>query len=109
MITLTEQAREELERFFEGKERTAVRIHMVPFGCEGSRLALAAENPTDEDVVYEVGGFTFCMTKNLEETVGDVDISLMFMGFIVNSSKPLPESHNCIGCSGACGTRPPQE
>lgn len=72
------------------------------------RLALALDEPTPEDKVFEQDGFTFCIAGDLLETVGGVSIDLTYMGFSVEPEIPLANTggSSCGGScsSGSCGT-----
>lgn len=105
MIEMTDAARKELEEYFKDKERGDIRIYLAPGGCSGPRLALALDNPTDDDDVQEVGGFKFCISKKLEGDTGNISIDLTDMGFNVVPEKelPMPEGGGCGGCCGGCG------
>lgn len=105
MVELSADAQKELEAYFEGKEKSDIRIYLAPGGCSGPRLALAIDTPTDEDVVEEVGGFKFCINKKLEGETGNIKIELTDMGFNVIPEKelPIPAGGGCGGCCGGCG------
>ena len=108
MLTLTDAAQKELEGFFADREKATVRIYLAPGGCSGPRLALALDEPTPEDKVFEQDGFTFCIAGDLLETVGGVSIDLTYMGFSVEPEIPLANTggSSCGGScsSGSCGT-----
>lgn len=105
MIELSEDARKELEAYFEGKDRSDIRIYLAPGGCSGPRLALAIDTPTDDDNVEEVDGFKFCIAKKLSDETGNIKIDLTDMGFDVVPEKdlPIPAGGGCGGCCGGCG------
>ena len=87
MITLSENARKELEAYFADKERQTIRVYLAPGGCSGPRLVLALDEPGDEDARFEQDGFAFCINKELLQV-------------------PLPSSggSSCGGCCGSCGS-----
>ena len=62
------------------------------------------DEPDDEDETQEVGGITFCMTKDLYQMIGEVSVGLSYMGFTISSERPYsasaPQGHGCSGCSG---------
>ena len=90
MISLTEEARKELEAYFEGKEKTPIRVYLAPGGCSGPRLALALDEPGEDDETSEDNGLTLCINKELAEKVGAVTVGMTHMGFVVESEIPLP-------------------
>lgn len=68
---------------------------------------MALDEPNNEDSVFEEGGFTFCINKELLKTVEGVKLDLNYMGFSVEPNKPLASSgSSCGGCSssGSCGS-----
>lgn len=106
MVELNEDAQKELEKYFEGKEKSPIRIYLAPGGCSGPRLALALDEPGSDDAKETVGGFEFCINNNLLEQIKGCKISLTPMGFMVEPDQPLPESAGggCGGCCGGCGS-----
>ena len=104
MIILTDTARKELEGFFQGKDKEPIRVYLTA-GCGGAQLQLVLDGPTDADSAYEVEGFPFCIDKELEEAVGDVNVDVTYMGFVLTTEKPLPEvPSSCGGCCSSCGS-----
>ena len=83
MITLSENARKELEAYFADKERQTIRVYLAPGGCSGPRLVLALDEPGDEDARFEQDGFAFCINKELLQQVKSVSIDLSYLGFTV--------------------------
>lgn len=104
MIILTDNARKELEGFFQGQDKQPIRVFLSA-GCHGAQLQLVLDGPTDADSAYDVEGFTFCLDKELEETVGDVNIDVTYMGFVMTTERPLPEiPSSCGSCCSSCGS-----
>lgn len=108
MITLTDRARTELDAYFSDKERSPIRVYLAPGGCSGPRLALALDEPGEEDKVFEPGGYTFCVNGGLLEQAGAISIDLGSMGFSVTSEVQLGGGGGggCSGCgssSSCCG------
>ena len=104
MFTISETASHELEAYFEGKEKTPIRVYLAPGGCSGPRLALALDEPGEDDETSEDNGLTLCINKELAEKVGAVTVGMTHMGFVVESEIPLPSGGNGGGCgsSGGC-------
>ena len=106
MINISETAREELEAYFEGKEKSPIRIFLSSGGCCGMRLSMALDEPSDEDNLFEQGGFSFVVSKELLEATGKMSIEMTPGGFSIESENPVVmEGGGCGGCSsaGACG------
>lgn len=106
MLELSESAKKELDAYFEGKDKTPIRIYLAPGGCSGPRLALALDEPGQDDITEEVDGFKFCINKELQEQIQGAKIDLTPLGFMVDPVNPLPESAGggCGGCCGGCGS-----
>lgn len=107
MLTLTENARKELETFFTDKPKSPIRLYLAPGGCSGPRLGLALDETREGDEVVEQDGFTFCTEKNLWTQIGGATIDLSYMGFTVDPTHPLPAPAGgsaCGSCCGSCGS-----
>lgn len=106
MLTITENAKKELDAFFADKEKSTVRIFLAPGGCSGPRLSLALDEAMEDDEVMHDADFTFCVNKKLWEETGGATIDLSYMGFTVEPVHPLPGAgaSGCAGCGGSCGT-----
>lgn len=103
MITMTDNARKELDAYFADKEKSSVRVYMAAGGCSGPRLALALDEPNDEDQAFQVDGYTFCVNKELLTTIGGATVDLSYMGFTVEPTIPLPGGGGCGGGCAGCG------
>lgn len=108
MLELSESAREELNAYFEGKEKEDIRVFLASGGCCGVRLSMAVDEAGDNDQIFETGGFTFIVSKDLLEVTGAIDIDMGPMGFSITSENPIStgEGGGCGGCpaAGSCGT-----
>ena len=107
MITLSENARKELDAYFADKEKAGVRVFLATGGCSGPRLALALDESTADDEVFENNGYTLCIEKDLYKQTGKVSIDMSYMGFVVESELDVPgvgEGGGCASCGGGCGS-----
>ncbi len=104
MFELTESACKELDAYFDGKEKTPIRVYLAPGGCSGPRLALALDNPNDSDKVFDDKGYSFCVNNELLLAAKSIKIDFTYMGFSVESAVPLGGGGGCSGCSGGCAT-----
>jgi len=104
MITLSDNARKELDAYFADKEKAGVRVFLATGGCSGARLALALDEPTEDDAVFENSGYTLFIEKDLFTQSGDISIDMSYMGFIVESALEIPGigAGGCASCAG-CG------
>ena len=106
MIEVSDSARKELCAFFESNPTTDRKIRIFSaVTCHGPFLNIALDKPTDNDVVDDLGDFSFCIDKALLAEVKSVKIDLSYAGFLVEPEVPLtaPEgtgSGCCPGCAG---------
>lgn len=103
MITMSEDAKKELDAYFKDKEKGTIRIYLAPGGCSGPRLALALDEPADDDKVEEVDGYKFCIAQKLADEIGGCKIEMNAFGFDVIPDNPLPQPEGGSGCGGCCG------
>lgn len=105
MITLSENARKELDAYFADKEKMGVRVFLAQGGCSGPRLALALDDATDSDEVFDDNGYKLLIEKDLYEQTGNVAVDMSYMGFTVDTEKEVPGvgMGGCASCGGGCG------
>jgi Fe-S cluster assembly iron-binding protein IscA len=105
MLTVSESAVKELDEFFADKEKSPVRVYLAAGGCGGPRLALALDEPKDDDKVFDEGKYAFCVNKELFDQTGDISIDLSYLGFTVDSANSVGGGGGCGGCAshGGCG------
>lgn len=106
MFELSDEAKKELDAYFEGKDPATIRIYLAPGGCSGPSLRLALDEPGDDDAREELGGYNFCINQDLLNQTGGGKIEVGPMGFIITPVNPLPEmaGGGCGGCCGGCGS-----
>lgn len=102
MLSMSDAARQELEAYFSDKEKSPIRIYLAG-GCGGPRLALALDEPGEDDSVLPEGGFSFCVNKELLSLVGSLSLDMTPMGFIIEPEFELPAGEGG-GCGGGCGS-----
>lgn len=103
MLTVSEDAKKELDEFFSDKDKSPIRIYLAPGGCSGPRLALALDNPGDDDQSFAEAGHNFCINKDLFEQTGNISVDVTYMGFAVESANPIGGGSGCCGCASAGG------
>jgi len=106
MISMSDAAKAQLDAYFEGKDKSPIRVFLSG-GCCGPRLSLALDEARDGDQTFEAGGYTLLAEKTLLEASGAVSIDMNEYGFTVESENPLGEGGSCGsgGCgSGGCGS-----
>jgi Fe-S cluster assembly iron-binding protein IscA len=103
MIILSEAARDQLDGYFAGKEKSALRIFLAG-GCCGPKLSLALDEARDGDEAVESMGYTLLAEKSLLAAAGKIAIDAGEYGFSVESENQLGgESGGSCG-SGGCGS-----
>ena len=102
MISLSDAARKELDAFFSGNPdaKKSVRVFPAPGGCCGPTLSMALDDADDNDVSEEIGGVTYCMTKELYEAIGNISVDLSYLGFAIVSERPVPDMGGSCSCGG---------
>ena len=98
MITVTQAVQEEVAKYFNGKEKSPVRI-FITSGCGGDSLAMALDQPKETDTVVTQGDVDYIMETDLLEKAQPVTVDYTDMGFNLSSSLELGGG----GCS-SCGT-----
>ena len=103
MVELTDSARKELDNYFTENEKAPVRVFLHPGGCSGPALALALDEPTDNDEVFDLDGLTVVVEKQLHASAEPIVIDMTEMGFTISSSLKMPEGGGgCSSCGGGC-------
>lgn len=104
MFELTDTAREELDAYFEGKDKTPIRVYLAPGGCAGPRLALALDTPHDDDKVFDDKGYSFCVNGELFAQAKAIKVDFSDMGFSVLSELQLGGGGCSPSCCSSCGS-----
>ena len=103
MLEITETALKELNAFFEGKDKQSIRIYLAPGGWRGPRLALALDEPLEDDTVIEQDGFTFCVNETLLKDSEGMQLDVTYMGFVIEPKKPFANAgSDCGSCGSSC-------
>lgn len=103
MFDISDPAVEELDAFFEGKDKSPIRVYLAPGGCSGPRLALALDQPGEADKVFDQKGYTFCVNEELLDAAKNIKVDFSDLGFSIQSELALGAPNGaCGGCTG-CG------
>jgi Fe-S cluster assembly iron-binding protein IscA len=105
MFALTDSAREELDAFFTDKDKSPIRVYLASGGCGGPRLALALDDPTDQDKVFDDNGYSFCVNSELFDAARKITVDFSDLGFAVQSELQLDSGcapSCCSSCGGGC-------
>ena len=81
MFELTDTAREELDAYFEGKDKSPIRVYLAPGGCSGPRPALSLDAPHSADKVFDENGSSFCLNDALFRAAKTFMIYFSHIGF----------------------------
>lgn len=100
MINLSDAAKQQLDGYFEGKEKAPIRVFLGG-SCCGPKLSLALDEPRDGDDSFELSGYTVIAEKSLLASTGAISIDMNEYGFTVDSENPI-EAGSCG--SGGCGS-----
>ncbi len=102
MFEITENACKELDAYFDGKDKSPIRVYLAG-GCSGPRLALALDAPTDTDTIFDEKGYSFIVNNDLFAVAKNIKVDFNYMGFSVESDMPTPAGGGCASCGGGCG------
>ena len=64
---------------------------------------LALDEPGPDDALYEAGGYTFCVNKELIANTSTITIDYSYMGFSVDSAVPVAGGGGCSSCGSGGG------
>ena len=103
MFEITEKANEMIQDFFKDKEEDPIiRIFLSQGGWSGPSLAMALDEPKDDDEIVKNDGITFLVNKDLLEKAKPINVdfteSAMGSGFSISSAL----SAGGGGCSSSC-------
>ena len=100
MVSLTDSARAELDNYFADKQKAPIRVYLNKGGCCGPSLTLALDEAREDDEVFDLGGYTFVVEKELSTLASPITVDMTEYGFAVTSNLQL-EGGSCG--SGSCG------
>ncbi len=103
MLEMTDNAKKELDNYFNNQDVGTIRIYLASGGCAGLRLTLALDNARENDTLFEDKGYKFCMEQSLAAQAKDMTIDVGYMGFVINSALELGDGGTCETCDGSCG------
>jgi Fe-S cluster assembly iron-binding protein IscA len=76
----------------------AIRIAITSSGCCDPSFGLTVDRIRESDLVEEVDGVTFVISRETYDIVGEVTIGCKEDGFAVTSAKPLSEWDGFAPC-----------
>lgn len=92
-ISIDEEARDTLDRYFYDHPLSAIRIYITTRSSKGPKLALRPDIQTDKDLTFEAEEYTFLINPHLAHQLGHIRIAAYDMGFQVIAENPLGHSH----------------
>jgi Fe-S cluster assembly iron-binding protein IscA len=101
MIDVTLAAQDQVLAYFEGKESKSVRIFLNN-GCGGAQLAMAVDEKTPKDKVFEYKGVEYVMDRELLDQAKPVRVDYSNNGFRLESSLKLSSGCSSCGTKGSC-------
>jgi Fe-S cluster assembly iron-binding protein IscA len=75
-----------------------IRIAIMSSGCCDPSFGLAVDRIREADLVEEIDGVTFVISRETYDLVGEVTIGCKEDGFVVTSAKPLSEWDGFAPC-----------
>ena len=80
-----------------------IRIAITSSGCCDPSFGLAVDRIRESDLVEELDGLTFVISRETHDLVGEVTIGCKEDGFVVTSAKPLSEWDGFAPCKIGMG------
>lgn len=99
MLVVTEAAQAQIAEYFKEKEIKPIRIFLNQGGCGGPQLAMALDDETPNDQVFNVAGVDYLVNRSFLKEAQPIQVDHNTMGFAVTSALKLERS----GCGG-CGS-----
>lgn len=88
-ITIDEDARDTLDRYFYDNPLSPIRIYITTKSPKGPKLAMRPDAQTDKDLAFEAEEYTFLISPHLAQQLGHIRIAAYDMGFQVIPEHPL--------------------
>ena len=76
MVSLTDSARAELDNYFADKQKAPIRVYLNKGGCCGPSLTLALDEAREDDEVFDLGGYTFVVEKELSTLASPITVDM---------------------------------
>ena len=91
MFQVTEKASEMIQNALKDKEDSSyIRLFLSQGGWAGPSLAMALDEPKDDDEVFEDNGISYLIEKNLFEQAKPISVdftdTVMGSGFFISSN-----------------------
>ena len=74
MLEITEAAKDQINEQLKGREVSSIRIFLNQGGWGGPSLAMALDEPKDNDDVFDIGEFKYIVEKELMEQAKPIKI-----------------------------------
>ena len=98
MLTVTDEARNELKNILEQNPGKSLRVTMAGFGWGGPSLGLTLDESTDEDKKLVINEIEILVDAQVERFTDDQVIHFVQDGFTITSTN----GGSCGSCSGSC-------
>ena len=103
MVEVTQEATKQIQEYFQGKEVAPIRIFLNAGGWGGPSLAMALDEPKDDDKVFDVNGFQFIMQKDFYEKAQPVKVDFLGYGFKIDSNIEFSAGDSACGSCSTAG------
>ena len=100
MVEVTKAATAQIAEYFKDKEVQPIRIFLNEGGWGGPSLAMALDEPGENDGEYDVDGYKYVVNNDFMDKAKPIKIDFSEYGFRVDSSIDL----GAAGCK-SCGTQ----
>lgn len=104
MLEISPEATAKVSEFFRNREISPIRIFLNQCGCGGPGLAMALDEPSTTDDVFEIEGFTYIIDKTFYEKAKPIAVSHSGQGFKLDCALDFGPSTCASGSCGSAGT-----
>ena len=101
MLNVTEQAQEQIAKYFEENELKPIRIFLNN-SCSGQQIALALDKKRPGDTTFEFAGIEYLVDNTFLAQAQPIEVDFAEYGFKVSSSLKLTSGCGGCGSSSSC-------
>ena len=103
MLEVTKSATGKIAEYLKDRKITPIRIFLNAEGWGGPSLAMALDEPKDNDNTFDIDGLKFIIDKNLMKEAAPIKVDFSGFGFQFDCGMDLDGACTACATSGACG------
>lgn len=102
MLYVTPSARQSIKDYFQGKDKSPIRIFLKVGGCGMRSFGITPEAAKTSDRLFEIDGFTYVINKTILRRFGPIEVHSDRYTFLI-SGKGIHPPIGCGTCLNGCG------